>query len=48
MNILAKIPLLAAFIYRHKYKNSNFIDENNNLDWSGNYAHMLGFDTFEF
>lgn len=44
MNLLAKLPRICAVIYRHKYKNSQLIDANNNLDWAGNFAHMLGYE----
>lgn len=47
MDILAKLPILAAYIYRHKYKNDQFIEPNPNLDWAGNFAHMLGFTSLE-
>jgi len=47
MNLLAKIPRIAAYIYRHTYKNNDFIDPNEDLDWAGNYAHMMGYDEFE-
>jgi len=43
MNLLAKLPRIAAVIYRHKYHNSKLIDANKNLDWAANFAHMLGF-----
>ena len=44
MNLLAKIPRIAAIIYRHKYRNSELIDADTNLDWAANFAHMLGYD----
>jgi citrate synthase len=43
LNLLAKIPRLAARVYRHKYYNNDFIKADNSLDWAGNYAHMLGY-----
>lgn len=43
MNLIAKIPKVAALIYRHKYHNSNLIEADEKLDWAGNYAHMLGY-----
>lgn len=42
MNLIAKLPEIAAFIYRLKYKNSDFIPSDLNLDWAGNFAHMMG------
>ena len=41
-NLMAKLPVLAAFIYRLKYKNDEQIDEDPNLDMGGNFAHQMG------
>lgn len=43
IQLIAKMPRLAATIYRHKYHNSELISADENLDWAGNYAHMMGF-----
>ncbi|MCG2816143.1 MAG: citrate (Si)-synthase, eukaryotic, partial [Candidatus Aminicenantes bacterium] len=42
MNLLAKLPKIAAYIYRKEYKGDNHIPSDPNLDWGGNMAHMLG------
>jgi len=42
MNLLAKLPLIAAYIYRRSYKDDKQIPANMNLDWGGNLAHMIG------
>ncbi|MFL5261700.1 MAG: citrate (Si)-synthase [Anaeromyxobacteraceae bacterium] len=42
MNLLARLPGVAAFIYRLKYKNDQQIAPNPNLDFGGNFAHMMG------
>jgi citrate synthase len=42
LNLTAKLPELAAFIYRLKYKNDEIIPSDLNLDWAGNFAHMMG------
>ncbi len=42
MNLTAKLPEIAAFIYRLKYKNGDIIPPDPNLDWAGNFAHMMG------
>jgi len=42
MNLLAKLPLIASYIYRKSYKNNKHIPSNPSLDWAGNFAHMLG------
>jgi citrate synthase len=44
MNLIARLPRIAAYIYRRKYKNGEHIQPNGMLDWSGNLAHMLGYD----
>lgn len=48
MNLIAKIPKVAAIIYRHKYRNSELIEADPSLDWAGNYAHMMGYDDHVF
>jgi len=49
MDLIARLPRVAAYIYRRKYKFGDHIQPNGLLDWSGNFAHMLGFedDTFK-
>ncbi|MFA3783102.1 citrate (Si)-synthase [Melioribacteraceae bacterium 4301-Me] len=42
MNLLAKLPEIAAHIYRMKYKNDDIIPPDPNLDFGGNFAHMMG------
>ncbi|HED05543.1 MAG TPA: citrate (Si)-synthase [Ignavibacteria bacterium] len=42
LNLLAKLPKIASFIYRLKYKQGNFIETNPSLDMGGNFAHMMG------
>ena len=44
MNLLAKLPEIAANIYRLKYKNGELIAPDPNLDFGGNFAHMMGID----
>ncbi|DAC64024.1 MAG TPA: citrate (Si)-synthase, eukaryotic [Candidatus Thalassarchaeaceae archaeon] len=48
MNLIARLPRLAAYIYRRRYHNGEHIEPDHNLDWSGNFAHMLGFENKEF
>ncbi|MEW5693365.1 MAG: citrate (Si)-synthase, eukaryotic [Candidatus Hydrogenedentota bacterium] len=49
MNLLAKLPGIAAYIYRRSYKNNKHIPADPKLDWAANLAHMLGVedDTFK-
>ncbi len=48
MNLLAKLPLIASYIYRRSYKNDEHIPADPNLDWGGNFAHMIGIEKEEF
>jgi len=43
-NLMAKLPVLAAFIYRLKYKDDDQIAEDPGLDMGGNFAHQMGID----
>ena len=44
MNLLAKLPRIASFIYRLKYKKGDIIKADPKLDMGGNFAHMMGID----
>ena len=48
MTLIARLPRIAAYIYRRKYKNSEHIHPDGMLDWSANFAHMLGFEDESF
>ena len=41
-DLLAKLPEIAAFIYRWKYKGGDIIAANPELDMGANFAHMMG------
>ena len=43
LNLIAKLPRLAAIIYRHTYKDGSISPANPQLDLSANFAQMLGF-----
>lgn len=43
MDLIARLPRIAAYIYRRKYKGGDHIQPNGLLDWAGNFAHMLGY-----
>lgn len=47
MNLIARLPRVAAYIYRRKYKNNEHIEPDPKLDWAANLAHMLGYDVFD-
>ncbi len=42
MNMLAKLPTVAAYIYRMKYKGDTPIAPAPDLDWGSNFAYMMG------
>ena len=44
MDLIARLPRVAAYIYRRKYKGGEHIQPNGLLDWAGNFAHMLGYE----
>jgi citrate synthase len=48
LNLLAKLPSLAAGVYRIRYDKGDLILPDPKLDWSANYAHMLGVDDPDF
>ena len=49
MLLLARLPLVAAYVYRRTYKNGEHIPPADAaLDWAGNLAHMMGVDLPEF
>ena len=43
MNLVARLPRLAAYIYRRTYFQNDHVLPDITLDWGGNFAHMLGF-----
>lgn len=42
LNLLAKLPEIAAYIYNKLYRNGKQIQSNPNLDMGGDFAHMMG------
>ncbi|MCK7559704.1 citrate (Si)-synthase, eukaryotic [Chitinophaga sedimenti] len=48
MNLIARLPRVAAYIYRRKYKGGQHIQPDGLLDWGANFAHMLGYDNEGF
>ncbi|MFV0346930.1 MAG: citrate (Si)-synthase [Bacteroidales bacterium] len=47
ISLIARLPRIAAYIYRRNYHNDDHIEPNPKLDWAGNLAHMMGHDTEE-
>jgi citrate synthase len=48
MNLLAKLPAIASYIYRRTYKDGERISADNKLDWGANFARMMGIDNPEY
>ena len=42
LNLTAKLPTIIANIYNLKYRNGIFVQPNPKLDWSANFAWMIG------
>jgi len=42
LSLIAQMPLLAARIYRNTYFGGKQVNSRSDLDWAGNYAHLLG------
>ncbi len=47
MDLIAKLPKIAAYVYRRSYFNGDQIESDPSLDWAANLAHMMGFDNDE-
>lgn len=48
MDLIAKLPTVAAIIYRNLYRDGKVCSIDENKDWSANFATMLGFDNPQF
>jgi citrate synthase len=48
LNLTAKLPSVAAFIYSLKYKNGEYVRPRNDLDWGANFAYMMGNPSKEY
>ncbi len=49
MDLIAKLPCVAAKIYRNLYREGSSIGAiDSNLDWSHNFANMLGYSDSQF
>lgn len=48
LNLTAKLPGIAAFIYRWKYKDGQAIAPDPALDWAANFAHRMGVEDKEY
>lgn len=48
LDLIARIPHIAAYVYRRKYKQGKALQPDGLLDWAGNFAHMLGYESEDF
>jgi len=48
LDLLGRLPSLAAGVYRIRYNKGELIPYDPDLDWGANYAHMIGIDNQEF
>ncbi|MEO6190383.1 MAG: citrate (Si)-synthase, partial [Saprospiraceae bacterium] len=48
VNLIARLPRIAAYIYRKNFHNNQHIESDYSLDWSANFAHMMGNENPEF
>ncbi len=48
LTLIARLPRIAAYIYRRKYYDGDDINPDGMLDWAGNLAHMLGYSNESF
>lgn len=49
MDLIAKLPTVAATIYRNLYRDGSSIGAIDNMkDWSANFASMLGYNDPKF
>ncbi|MEZ4893690.1 MAG: citrate (Si)-synthase [Saprospiraceae bacterium] len=44
MNLVARLPRVAAYIFRRVYRKEDHVLPDISLDWGANFAHMLGFE----
>lgn len=42
IQLTAKIPYIAAYIYNLKYREGQIVESNPDFDWAANFAHMIG------
>lgn len=47
MDLISRLPVIAAYIYRRVYHDEKYIPADPSLDWGGNLAHMMGFPSEE-
>lgn len=48
LSLLARLPGIAAYIFRRAYRSDVHIEANKDLDWAGNLAYMMGIEEPDF
>jgi citrate synthase len=48
LNLTARLPALAAFIYHLRFTGQEMPEPNPDLDWSGNFAHLMGIEDSDY
>ena len=48
IRLIAKLPVIAAGIYRIRFSKGDRIAPDNSLDWAENFAHMMGIENDDF
>ncbi len=48
LTLVARLPVIASYIYRRSFHNDDHIAPAKGMDWAGNFAHMLGFNDPDF
>eukprot|EP01118_Nematostelium_gracile_P007794 TRINITY_DN2556_c0_g1_i1.p1 TRINITY_DN2556_c0_g1~~TRINITY_DN2556_c0_g1_i1.p1 ORF type:complete len:488 (-),score=143.04 TRINITY_DN2556_c0_g1_i1:38-1501(-) len=48
LNLVARLPHVAASIYKNTYKDGKVAEYDSKLDWGANFANMLGFNDPKF
>jgi len=45
MNLISRVPIVAAYIYRKVFFKGEFLYPDRSMDWSANFAHMMGVES---
>ncbi|XWS45672.1 hypothetical protein CRYUN_Cryun14cG0000200 [Craigia yunnanensis] len=45
LSLIARVPLVASYVYRRIHKDGKIIAMDNSLDYGGNFSHLLGFNS---
>ena len=48
LNIIARAPYIAAYVFNRKYRNGKHFEGDKNLDWAANFAKLLGYSDSGF